>query len=108
MSLNTKNYGRLKKSLTLVTNDCKPTILHRQILATHSSDVVGINFLKLFDPAKGYPVDDHLIHPQHEGRRNDKLTPAVIDFIHRLGDSVSGGEGTIKIFLDSGGEAGLV
>jgi hypothetical protein len=38
-----KELGASKKPLTLVTDDRKTAILHRQILATHPSDVVGIS-----------------------------------------------------------------
>jgi hypothetical protein len=38
-----KELGASRKPLTLVTDDRKPAILHRQILATHPSDVVGLN-----------------------------------------------------------------
>jgi hypothetical protein len=37
-----KELGASKKPLTLVTDGRKSAILHRQILATHPSDVVGI------------------------------------------------------------------
>ena len=37
-----KELGASKKPLTLVTDDRKSAILHRQILATHPSDVVGL------------------------------------------------------------------
>jgi hypothetical protein len=42
-----KELGASKKPLTLVADDRKPAILHRQILATHPSDVVGLYELHL-------------------------------------------------------------
>jgi hypothetical protein len=38
----------------------------------------------LFDPAKGDPVNNRLIHPHHQGRCDDEFAVFVIDPVHFL------------------------
>ena len=48
--------------------------------------LVSIDLLQFLYPAEGNPVENDVVHAQHQGRGDHKLTPAVIDLVSRLRD----------------------
>ena len=57
-----------------------------------------IKLLQFLHAAKGNPVNDRVIHPHHERRRNDEFPLFVINLIHRFSYGMRFGAKHLQLF----------
>jgi hypothetical protein len=63
-----------------------------------------IELLQLLHAAKGNPVNDRLIHPHHECRRDDKFVVFVIDLVHYRSYRMGAGAKQLQLLAVMGDE----
>ena len=59
---------------------------------------------QFLDTAKGDPINDRVIHPHHQSRRDDEFAVFIIDPVHRLGNRMGFGAEHLQLLTVVGDE----